>query len=407
MGIFSKKEKVEKRNYFEYDTNYNPVKGILKYITGSAYSPSKAMKLSAVNRCVTLISESISSMPLLPYAYKGDWKYLNTTTNLYNLLNVQPNAIMSRNTFFKQIVVNLLLNGNAYILIDRDLTGVVVGLYLVNAVSTTVRVMDNEVIYNINGKDFDSTQVIHIINNSYDGINGLSTISYASDTLALGYAENLHSSNFFKNGGVSGLLTPNTGVQLGTNRAQEAKTAWQTTLNTDGSNSIIALDSSMHYQPIQVSNRDAMLIESKQLTVRDIARFFGVPISLLMLDSTYSSAEQEQVSFLNSLNPLIQKIENEFFRKLYMPNEWDSNDLFFDIEALYKTDLTARADYYTKMFAIGGYTPNEIREKLNAKFPATGGNRVFINVQVQPLDNLISEMNTTKPTVDNKIKQVN
>jgi HK97 family phage portal protein len=346
-------------------------------------------------------------MPLLPYSYKGDWKQLDSTNNLYNLLNVQPNALMSRNTFFKQIVVNLLLNGNAYIVIDRDKLGQVVGLYLINSNAVLVTISGQDLVYSINGKDFDSSQVIHIINNSYDGIHGLSTISYASDTLNLGYLENQHSTNFYKNGGIGGILTPALGVQINSEKAQKAKKTWRETMNLDGSNSIIALDSSMQYQPITVSNKDSMLIESKQLTVRDIARFFGVPISLLMLDSTYSSAEQEQVSFTNSLNPLIQKIENEFFRKLYMSYQWDTTDLFFDIEALYRTDLTARADYYTKMFSIGGYTVNEIREKLNSKFPAVGGNRVFINVQVQPLDNLISEMNATKPeapAIDNKIK---
>jgi len=406
MGLFNRDKKVEegKRNYFEEDINYNPIQGVLKYITGSAYTPTKAMKLSAVYRCVDLISNSISSMPMLPYIYKGDWKSLDNTNNLYNLLNVQPNSLMSRNTFFKQIIVNLLLNGNAYIVIDRDLQGVVQNLYLVNSNMVVVTVTNNEIFYTIGNNIYDSSMIIHIINNSYDGIHGLSTISYASETLNMSWAENTHSANFYKNGGIAGILAPIAGVQMNDTKAKAAKTAWQNQSTIDGSNSIIVLDSGLQYQPITVSNKDAMVIESKQLTVKDIARFFGVPSSLLFIDSKYSTSEQESIAYLNSLNPLIEKIENEFFRKLYLPHQWDLNDLKFDIENLYKTDLVARADYYTKMFAIGGYTVNEIREKLNSKFPATGGNRVFINVQVQPLDNLISEQNINNNQIDNKVK---
>jgi methionyl-tRNA synthetase len=41
---------------------------------------------------------------------------------------------------------------------------------------------------------------------------------------------------------------------------------------------------------------------------------------------------------------------SEFFRKLYLPSEWNTSDLKFNTENLLRTDSATRADYYTKLF---------------------------------------------------------
>jgi len=417
MGIFSKNK--EQRNFDNNSSiNYSPILGFIKFGgSGTGYAASKAMKLSAVYRAVELLSSSISAMDLLPFKYINDWKYIDYgedgSNNIYNLLNVQPNAIMGATTFKKQIIVNMLLTGSATILIDRDKLGIIQAFYLVSSGLVIPRIVKNEVIYSINGKDYDSSQVIYIINNSYDGINGISTISYASETLGLAWDENNHSRNWFKNGGVSGILSPAPTVQINSDKAAKAKAAWQNSMSNDGSNSIIALDSSMIYTPITVSNKDAMIIESKNATVKDIARWFGIPPSKLMLDSKYSNSEQESVEFLSSLIPLMSKIQNEFFRKIYMKYEWNIKDLFFDVEGLYLTDLVAKAQYYTSLSALGVYTPNQLIAKLNlGAAPAKGGNKNFYNVQSLPLEGFgqtnltpVAPVAEVKPT-DNKLKPI-
>jgi hypothetical protein len=59
------------------------------------------------------------------------------------------------------------------------------------------------------------------------------------------------------------------------------------------------------------------------------------------------------------------------------------------------------------MFQIGAFTPNEVRSRINSEFPVEGGNRAFIQVNVQPVDNLISEQKVVSDTskqIDNKLK---
>jgi len=102
----------------------------------------------------------------------------------------------------------------------------------------------------------------------------------------------------------------------------------------------------------------------------------------------------------------MEKIESEMFRKIFLPSEWNTTELKFDADGLMRLDATSRADYYSKMFQVGGITSNEIREKTNAGYPVKGGNRAFIQVNLQPTDKLISEQPTVNPDtpIDNQVK---
>ena len=407
MGIFSKRKvnvDTEKRSFDEWT---NPVLGTLNISSATTYIASKAMKLSTVYRCVNLISDSIASMPLIPYTYMDkagnitNWKYINYNDNYYNLLNIQPNGLMSANTFKKMLIVNMLMKGNAYVQIDRDKTGIINSLILMNSDFVEVMIKNGELIYwdKINNKYYDKTQIIHLLNYSANGIFGVSTLTHAATTLGISYNSEEHTSNFFKGGAsLAGILRPIAGVNINTAKATAAKESFINALNSDlngTSNAIVVLDSGLEYQPITISPKDAQLLESRQFNVIDVCRFFGVPPTMAFSETgKFSTAEQQQVDYLNNtLTPLIEKIENEFFRKLYLPSEWMTSDLKFDTENLMRTDASTRATYYSTLFQVGGYTVNEIREKLNAGFPVAGGNRAFIQVNVQPTDALIAEQN--------------
>lgn len=408
MGFFNRKKEEERAVVLNggYDSN-SLFLGTISTGFFGGYSKSNAMKLATVNRCVNLISDSIASLPINPYIYKGNWKVINYESTLYNLLNVQPNAFQSEYTFKKMIVVNMLLKGNSYILITRNNKGVVQKLELLNSDLMMVELDGKDIKYNYGGNKFDKSQIIHLMNHSVDGITGISTLNYASETLGLVQQSETHAKNFFS-GAMSGILKPVLGANISDGKSKKAKEDLNTAI-TAGSNQIIVLDSSFEYQNINLNSKDLQLLDSRKFNITQIASFFGVPPSLAFSEGAkFSTAEQEQLGFkTNCLIPLTKKIESEFFRKLFLPSEWATSDLRIDKENLILVDAVSQADYYTKLFQVGGFTTNEIREKLNAGFPVTGGNRAFIQVNLQPVDNLISEQtNTTDPNnqIDNKLK---
>jgi len=396
----------------------NVVLGTLRIGGSAAYKAEKATKLSTVYRCINLLSDAIASLPLNPYTYRDNWKYINFESPLFNLLNVQPNPFISAYMFKKLLVVDMLTKGSGYILIDRDTrTGKVLNLTRLDPDFVRVEIIGNDIRYynNLLGTEagaYDKSQICHIINYTIDGITGISTLEYAADTLGIAYSSESHAANFWKSGAsLAGILSPKDGATMSTTQAGKAKTAFMAQINPELGGSgggIVVLGDGLNYQSISINPKDSQLLESRQFNVIEICRFFNVPPSLAFSETgKFSTAEQQSIDFLNNgLTPLIEKIESELFRKLFLPSEWNSTELKFDVENIMRLDAVSRADYYSKMHQVGGFTTNEIREKLNAAFPVKGGNRAFIQVNLQPTDALISEQKVVNPDtqVDNSVK---
>jgi len=404
---------------FTDDAFQSPLLGTLNFNTATNYSTSHALRLSVVYRCINLVSDSIASLPLVPYTYNGEWKTIDYSNNIYNLLNVQPNQYMGAFSFKKLLITSMILKGNAYVYIERNADFSVKHLHIINADTVEVMIINAEKKYRILGSEkiYDDADIIHCINYSQTGLLGISTLSYAVTSLGIAADSERHTHNFFKSGAnLFGLLTTKAGVPanaMNDEKAKKAKENFTKAFSKDstinGNYGIAVIDSALEYQQISISPKDSQLLQSRAYNVVDLCRFMGIPPGMAFdMSSKYTNSEQQQLDYLNNtLQPIMQKLENEFFRKLYPQAVWDNSELKFDPENLMRVDLTAYADYLTKLSGIGGFTPNEVREKLNMKFPLKGGNRGFIAVNLQPTDNLISEQKNTvdnSKQIDNKLK---
>lgn len=111
----------KKKEARQEERSYNFLSDSLFYNSATTYSESKAMLLSAVYRCVDVISDSVAQLPLEPYYVDDEgFKTKFTKHPTYWLLNREPNDQMSRFTFIKTLVTSVLLTGNGYALINRD-----------------------------------------------------------------------------------------------------------------------------------------------------------------------------------------------------------------------------------------------------------------------------------------------
>ena len=387
-----KKQKKEQRDStFDY----------LLYNSANAYNTNKAMLLSTVYRCVEVISDSVAQLPLEPYKMdsKG-YKIKFTSHPTYKLLNKEPNSKMSRFTFMKTLIVSTLLKGNGYAYIERDELGNAKALHFIPSefvtILTPTTIKDN-IAYSVVGinKTVESCNMIHILNFSYDGITGVSTLAHAKNTLGLSVDSESHAAGFFKGGAnLAGILKINS--TLNTKQKEELKRSWQSAFSPSVGtpNGVAVLEGNMDFQPITVNPSDAQLLETREFNVIDICRFFGVsPVKAFDLSkSSYSTVEATELAFLtDTLAPLLEKIELEFERKLYKPSERDSIDVRFDTSSLLRADKAALASYYNTLFNIGVISPNEIRRQLD--LPAIeNGDETFVQVNIQPLNKAINKL---------------
>lgn len=136
LNLFTKKTKQpteEQRAYSPFGLNS------LIYNSSSSYVESKSMLLSAVYRCVDVISDSVAQLPLEPFKIDSDgFKKKYTKHPTYYLLNREPNEKMSRFTFMKTLITSVLLKGNGFALIERDMKGDATAIKLIPSEYVTI-----------------------------------------------------------------------------------------------------------------------------------------------------------------------------------------------------------------------------------------------------------------------------
>lgn len=367
----------------------------LMYNQAGGYSTNKAMLLSTVYRCVDVISDALAQLPLEPYYINKDgYKEKFIKHPSYYLLNKEPNKKMSRFTFIKTLVVSVLLKGNGYAYIERDDKGDAIALHYIQPDYVTIQETKDGIKYSVVGIKglVESCNMIHILNFSYDGITGISTLTHARWTLGLATDSESHASGFFKGGAnLAGILKVQS--SLTSKQKNDLKTSWQTAFSpaTGTPNGVAVLEGNMDFQPITVNPSDAQLLETRQFNVIDICRFFGVsPVKAFDLSkSSYSTVEATQLAFLtDTVAPLLEKFELEFERKLYKPSERNYIEVRFDTSVLLRADKTSLASYYNTLFQIGAVSINEIRKILDLPSVENGDNH-FVQVNIQTIENAI------------------
>lgn len=394
-----KKQQVEERSSsFDY----------LLYNGTGAYSTNRALLLSTVYRCVEVISDSVAQLPLEPYKIDSSGYKLKFTNHpTYRLLNSEPNSRMTRFTFIKTLIVSTLLKGNGYAFIERDNLGNATALHYIPSDLVTIippKTLKDNVAYSVTGLSniIEACNMIHILNFSYDGITGISTLAHAKNTLGLSADSEAHASGFFKGGAnLAGILKVQS--NLTSKQKSDLKNSWQTAFSpsTGQPNGVAVLEGNMEFQPITVNPTDAQLLETRQFNVIDICRFFGVsPVKAFDLSkSSYSTVEATNLSFLtDTLSPLLEKLELEFERKLYKPSEKESIDVRFDTSRLLRADKQSLASYYNTLFNIGVVSLNEIRKELDLA-AVEGGDNHFIQVNMTTVQNA-----TNLVTADKSVK---
>lgn len=384
MSWFKKKEITEERS--------SPFGDFLLYNGVSGYSTNKALLLSTVYRCTEVISDSIAQLPLELYRVdQNGYKMRYTSHSTYDLLSKYPNQNMTKFTFLKVMALSMLLTGNAYAYIERDEKGNAIALHYLPSEQVTIikpRTIKETICYSVTGmKNYvEACNMIHILNYTTDGLEGISTLNYAKRTLGLATDAENNAQGFFKGGAnCAGILKCNS--PLTTNQKEKLKLSWNSAFNgtTGTPNGVAVLDADLDFKAVSVNPSDAQLLETRQFNVIDICRFFGVsPVKAFDLSkSSYNTIEQMQLAFLtDTLQPLLEKFEQEFKRKLYKPSERQYIDVRFSTAPLLRADKQSLANYYSTLFNIGAITPNEIRQELD--LPAIeGGDKNFVQVNMQ------------------------
>lgn len=360
-------------------------------------SNDQAMKLSAAYRCTAILSGTIASLPLIIKRKSGGYFSPDEQNELYGLLTRMPNRRMNSYEFIRNMVVQIVNQGNAYIVIRRKF-GTVSDLVLcANNTVTYDKLNDIYIIsdpYNrIHGR-FESYEIIHLRNNSLDGgYTGVSTITYANRIFSIAASADNQNLHTFQNGSkvkgiVSGVKEAARGLAgAGMTDTQLSDVGERIEGQLNSGRDIVSVPGDVGFHQLSINPIDTQILGTKELCILDICRFYGVhPDKVFAGQSTnYKASEMSNVSFLtDTLQPILKQIEAEFNCKLIPNSVAHLYKITFDLECLYQTDLITQATYLKMMVEAGIFSLNDARKRADQP-PVEGGDEVFVSCNIQPI----------------------
>ena len=362
----------------------------------SVTGPEGAMKLAAVYRCTDILSGSIASIPLqLKVKRDNVFQYVeNEPMNYY--LNKVANSRQNSWDMICNAVIQMVNAGNAYIYPEYTL-GELRSLTLLTPGSVTYdSTLDiylvNDLINNIY-KTLSGQEIIHLKNMSLDGgLTGVSTIRYASRVLSIGASSDERSLDSFQPGSTTkGFISGSGEIARGMGQVQDDQLGTvsdRVEKEIASGKNIFRIPGDMKFNALSLSPADLQLLQTKDITAKDICRFYGVHPDKVFAgqSSNYKASEMSQVDFINdTLIPRIRKIEAEFNAKLIPREISHKYKIEFDLEAIYQTDLKSTAAYMKSTIEAGIYTPNEWRRRKGQP-PVQGGDEPFVSANLAPLN---------------------
>jgi len=383
MALFNRQSKqtieqpaaVEKRDG-EVTESYTVPVG-LDFLT-PYLSKGEATAVSSFFAGIQLISNTLAAVPI-------NVKDINSGEILSHPINIAlDGGLISKFTLIKQIIWDLYINGNGVCYINRASDGTPIELIYAPSGSYSIIYTEKprKLYYlfpNITSKRVEPINVIHLVLNSKDGIQGKGIPIYAKKLLEIALATDNHAKNYFENGAnVDGILKSS--KPLTSAQKLDIKQSWQTVHGAGKSGGIAVIGGDMEYTPLGSNANDSEMIESRKWNTEEVARFLNIDPILLGINSgsSYNSIEQANIAFLSHcIYPLISMIEGEFNRKLLKPSEKGKIVIDFDESFIMFSDKTSTSNYYSNLVKNGILSINESRKALGYA-PIENGDKHFI-----------------------------
>ncbi len=325
-------------------------------------------QLEIVNRAVNMIVDDAAEIP-----FDVGEKIVGTNPIVKNirrsrvdlLLNTEPNPFQDISTFKRNLLIDLLIDGNIFVYFDGA------HLYHLPAEHVTIHSDEDKYVEKYsydNTIDYSSNEIIHIKENSFNSIyRGVPRLKPAYRTMVL--LDNMRSfqDNFFKNGAVPGLVlkSPNT---LSEKVKERMMQAWSMRYNPNtGGRRPLILDGGLEVDPLtKINFKELDFAESIKSNERIILEAMGIPPILLDGGNNANIRPNHRLYYLETVLPIVKKLG-------YALERFFGFKLAEDVTGIpaLQPELRDQAAYYATLVNTGILSANEAREALG-KDPVDG-----------------------------------
>ena len=357
-------------------------------------TPEAACSVSAVYRAVTLRGDTMSVMPV-QYRKKDferdnfiqDMRGLGKRINY--LLQEEANPIMTAPDLWNLVELNRTLTGNGFVYIERDEFGFPLHLWLVKSCGYNINTATYASIVYLTDRGYKTevnvptSDVLHFPNNfRYPNGWGKSTLLYAFEALTLNRTLRSQALDTAAKGGrIKGIISEKQPAQVAStlaagllNPREVQKTAQEMQKKFYSGHDIVSMHGLESFQNLSMTAQDMQMLEQLGITYDDVARYWGVPRPLLMLDtnSHYNDYQNATMEFhTRTILPLKNRNEKEIARKLIPKPEnnplkyYGSYDIHICEDPLMVMDPERRAKVAQLKMQAGLCTVNEARRDFD------------------------------------------
>ena len=368
--------------------------GWVNYLAGRGYAVSAetALQISAVFRCVDIISKTIAALPLHMFRNTDKGKEKAQEHAVYQLVYSLPNHQTTAYEFWQMYVANLLMTRGAFAKIDRDVRGYIRALWNI----PTSKVSGIHV-NNVNGERYIDVNL---------GENGTERLRegeflytpgflfsdrntpndpmvIASEVLGLSSTVN----NYAKQA-VNG-VNPGGFIEYPSSLSDKAYNRFKSDFEDNykgaqNAGKFLFLEEGGKAAMFERDMEKMQVLESRKWAVTEICRIFGVPAHLAMdmEHATFSNIEQQSLEYVRDcINPMSVRLEQSMYRDLLTDTERTVYFFKFNTNALLRGDTATRQAYYNTMRQTGIMSANDVRklEDMDELPEESGGNDTHLN----------------------------
>lgn len=354
MGLFINKDTpVTEQQFIDYIN------------TGTVYSTNftglKALTNSDIYTGVNIIAGDIAQSPFKPVNNSS------IDENLLTLLNKEPKTNQSHYTMMYAVVSNLILTGNAYVLIHRNNDGSVEELEFIETQQVNVirDLATGEYRYEVNMPygnimyKCKPNDILHFKLSTTDGWLGRSPLLSLNEEISLQTNGLKVLNNFFSKGVFSGGILK---LLNGTVNNQTKAKIREDFEKVNGAGGTIVLDETQEFNENKINTEVLKLIQANKFSTQQIAKVLGIPINRFGQELVNSSdTGQNDIYIASTIAMYESSICDEINLKLGVELELDLSKLRQDT----KEDRLRRiAEGKVKSEFAQALTVNDAREYL-------------------------------------------
>lgn len=345
--------------------------------SGAVITADQALKNTAVFRCVSLLSYSIAMLPLHLHR-QGSEREKATDHPLFRVLHRKPNDWQTAFEFRQLMQTWALTEGDAFAAKVRR-GDRVIGLLPMDPRRTTVEQRDDfSIVYKFTPRSggqrtMAARDVFHLRGFTTDGIRGRSLVKQAAEAIGLALQAEKAAARLFRNGMIVGgalVMPPN--KKLSEEAYERLLASMEEREGSENAHRWMIAEEGMEPKPFQQTAQGSQHLEMRSHQVEEVARTFGVPRPLLMVDDTSWGSGIDvlgQMFVRYGLNPWFEAWEQAIWRCLLSDQDQDIYYAKFNAAALLRGSMKDQAEFFARGLSVNNQQSflhqDEVRDWLD------------------------------------------